>query len=232
MLVINTHCHYDHVAGNAGLVSAMGAVIAASDRDRAFTLAALAARDTSLAKEVGCSVQPYDVTRWLSHNEELILDDEEDPYTRRRRRRRRLRVLHTPGHTPDSLCLLLEEEDDDHQPILFVGDTLYPHAAVIVANADSDLGEYRKSLGMLCDLVAALPPTEAGAVRLACGHNSENLPASKLWEMRRLVDDAVSGTLRPHARSPRPGVLLFEREDLSFTVRANDPALRGVGDTT
>jgi len=35
--------------------------------------------------------------------------------------RLRLKALHTPGHTPGSMCFLL----DDH-PILFSGDTLFP----------------------------------------------------------------------------------------------------------
>jgi glyoxylase-like metal-dependent hydrolase (beta-lactamase superfamily II) len=49
---------------------------------------------------------------------------------------RRLQVLHTPGHTPDSLCLWLA-----HERLLLVGDTLYPHAAVIVANTESSLSQ-------------------------------------------------------------------------------------------
>ena len=35
--------------------------------------------------------------------------------------RLRLRTLHTPGHTPGSMCFLL-----DHAPVLFSGDTLFP----------------------------------------------------------------------------------------------------------
>lgn len=32
-------------------------------------------------------------------------------------------VLHTPGHTPGSVCFLLQEADESH---LFAGDTLFP----------------------------------------------------------------------------------------------------------
>ena len=52
LLVISTHCHFDHVGGNAGLARA-GATLAASGRDPPFTRAALdPRRDSSLAAEV------------------------------------------------------------------------------------------------------------------------------------------------------------------------------------
>jgi glyoxylase-like metal-dependent hydrolase (beta-lactamase superfamily II) len=35
--------------------------------------------------------------------------------------RLRLRTIHTPGHTPGSMCFLLEGA-----PVLFSGDTLFP----------------------------------------------------------------------------------------------------------
>ncbi len=47
---------------------------------------------------------------------------------------RRLRVLHTPGHTPGSICLL-----DEHTGIFFTGDTLCPSSILGVGEgADSE----------------------------------------------------------------------------------------------
>ena len=37
----------------------------------------------------------------------------------------RLKVLHTPGHTPVHLCLLVNAEDNEGTPALFSGDTLF-----------------------------------------------------------------------------------------------------------
>ena len=37
----------------------------------------------------------------------------------------RLKVLHTPGHTPVHVCLLVEAEDNNGVPVLFSGDTLF-----------------------------------------------------------------------------------------------------------
>jgi glyoxylase-like metal-dependent hydrolase (beta-lactamase superfamily II) len=47
--------------------------------------------------------------------------------------RLRLRTIHTPGHTPGSMCFLLE----DH-PILFSGDTLFPGGPGNTSNEGGD----------------------------------------------------------------------------------------------
>lgn len=48
--------------------------------------------------------------------------------------RLRLRTIHTPGHTPGSMCLLLEGS-----PVLFSGDTLFPGGP---GNTATDLGDF------------------------------------------------------------------------------------------
>lgn len=55
----------------------------------------------------------------------------------------RLRVLFTPGHTPDSVCYYLEDEG-----VLFTGDTMLGGSTTTV----SDLAAYLRSLRMLADL--------------------------------------------------------------------------------
>ena len=55
----------------------------------------------------------------------------------------RLRVLFTPGHTPDSVCYYLEEEG-----VLFTGDTMLGGSTTTV----SDLDAYLRSMRMLADL--------------------------------------------------------------------------------
>ena len=92
LVVINTHCHFDHIGGNAGFAST--SEICASGHDRSFTGAALDPwRDASLAFECCVEIAPYEVSRWLAHEERISLDDDSADDD--------LLVLHTPGHTPD-----------------------------------------------------------------------------------------------------------------------------------
>ena len=211
LLVVNTHCHFDHVGSNASLAPRAEA-LAASGADTEFTTAAFdEARDASLARQVGCAVAPFEVTRWLAHGERIAVGADEDDD---------LEVLHTPGHTPDSLCLWLRRER-----LLFVGDTLYPHATIILANRDSDLSQYAASLRVLGRF---LEEHAGGAadVKLACGHVDAGLPASAIAEVAQLVEDATSGRLR--ASAPAPGserAVAFERGLFCVTVRRDDPAV-------
>ena len=53
---------------------------AASGADRAFTNAAFdAERDASLAREVGCQVEHFEVTRWLEHAERIQVEFKQQP---------------------------------------------------------------------------------------------------------------------------------------------------------
>jgi len=56
----------------------------------------------------------------------------------------RLEALHTPGHSPDSLCFLLEEER-----MLFSGDTLIDGSTVVIAPPEGDMAAYLASLERL-----------------------------------------------------------------------------------
>lgn len=228
ILVINTHCHFDHVGGNAGFALS-GGEVAASSHDRAFTAAALdPLRDASLAAEYGCvELTPYHVSRWLDHEECIAIDgDAKDG----------LVVLHTPGHTPDSLCLWLASER-----LLFVGDSVYPYAPIICSNLDSSLSDFESSIAMLIDLVRAHTPVEGGDVecgdvdrrpiRLACGHVEHGLPASALDELSGLVADVRTGRLpasasehiwRAQTSGERRDTLMFERGTFGLLTRPEE----------
>lgn len=80
--IVNTHTHWDHVAGNDVLRSRTGARVA-----------------THAAGTV-------DRDETLDHGDVLRLGN------------LAIRVLHTPGHSPDSICLLAEGK-------LLTGDTLF-----------------------------------------------------------------------------------------------------------
>lgn len=71
-----------------------------------------------------------------------------------------IKVLATPGHTSDSLCLLLPDEGS-----LLSADTILGRGTTVVAHPDGALGSYLDSLHLIRELV------EAGVVqRILPGH--------------------------------------------------------------
>lgn len=61
-----------------------------------------------------------------------------------------LRVLHTPGHSPDSICLL-----DEHRGLLFGGDTI--NTGPIYAQLEgSDVGDFARSTARLAGLASSV----------------------------------------------------------------------------
>lgn len=90
---------------------------------------------------------------------------------------RRLEVLHTPGHTPDSIMLL-----DRACGALFTGDTVYP--AALYAHfrdeyyGNSDFGIYCATLERLAGMIPDLD-------RLYCSHNEPLMPPALLADMAR-----------------------------------------------
>jgi len=100
-LIVSTHGHWDHIGDNAAVVSATGAEIAVHplDRHRLENPQPLFA-----PFEIPPSVPAVE----LAEGGEIRFGEI------------RLRVLHTPGHTEGSVCLLASDD-----ALLFSGDTLF-----------------------------------------------------------------------------------------------------------
>lgn len=101
-LVINTHAHVDHCGGNDFFKDAE-VLVHFRDAEE-MTRGRLYGTCYLRGKKIPCRVD-----RKLAEGDTLELGK----YS--------LKVLHTPGHTPGSICLL-----DDESKTLFSGDTLFP----------------------------------------------------------------------------------------------------------
>lgn len=105
-MIINTHCHFDHTGGNRRLREMGGCKTAIH-----YTEAEAIEKNTELtvAKLYEHNLEPCPVDVPLQGNEVIELG------------RYRLELIHTPGHSPGSICILLRQGE---KKILFVGDAL------------------------------------------------------------------------------------------------------------
>ncbi len=105
--IVHTHAHLDHIYCTRDVKQAHGGEICLHEADR-FLYDGFAMQ----AAMFGWKVRPtVAVERWIAHGDTIALG------------KRTLEVIHTPGHTPGSVCF--EVVDPDAGRLLFAGDTLF-----------------------------------------------------------------------------------------------------------
>ena len=105
--ILNTHAHADHTLGNSKLKQFFSIPVCMHETDDRF-FSDDSVRETSL-KELGLPA-PDSADIRLKDGDVLVVGD------------LRIEVIHTPGHTPGSVCYLVNGH-------LFTGDTLFVGAA-------------------------------------------------------------------------------------------------------
>jgi glyoxylase-like metal-dependent hydrolase (beta-lactamase superfamily II) len=105
--IIHTHAHLDHIYCTREVKDAHGGTICLHRGD-AFLYDAFAMQ----AAMFGWRPRPTaPVERWITDGDTIAMG------------KRELAVVHTPGHTPGSVCFAVD--DPDAGPLLFAGDTLF-----------------------------------------------------------------------------------------------------------
>lgn len=198
LVVVNSHAHFDHRGGNRWLTDRAEAFLVHPDgtghhgaasagllrmaREGAAWMAEAFVRqrltDEMHALPADLTVRPLpEDPRWvipavpptgvLAHDEILDLGG------------RTLRALHTPGHSPDSLCLL-----DESTGLLLAGDCVL-HSDYFVHLPGADPRRFAASLRML----ESLPVRRVGV-----GHNLHPLARPELITvLREALDEVVAG---------------------------------------
>ena len=147
--IINTHGHSDHTAGNEAIKTATGAklLIHAVDANRLGKVV-----HKTFSRILGGKGSPApDVL--LNDNDLIQIGDGTN-----------LRVIHTPGHTPGSICLY----SDGH---IFTGDTLFVGA---VGRTDLPGGSSKQLLTSIQEKIYTLP----GSTIVWPGHDYGPYPSS------------------------------------------------------
>lgn len=135
-IIVSTHRHWDHIGDNARMVEATGAQLAAHVLDRHGL------------EHPGRSNAPFPIPPSVP-----AIDLAEG--SRIRFGEIELEVLHTPGHTEGSVCLL-----EAGERLLFSGDTLFAGSfgrTDLVGGSDDQMVESLGRLGLLADDLRVLP---------------------------------------------------------------------------
>jgi glyoxylase-like metal-dependent hydrolase (beta-lactamase superfamily II) len=183
--VVNSHTHFDHVGGNDEFAdvrnldepfsqaSARGEV---SESLREYAGQTLAEDRVCGPLPAGVASRDYAMPSWritaqLEDGERLDLGG------------RVLEVLHVPGHTPDSLCLL-----DRENRLLFTGDTYYSGEIYLWA-PETSVTDYQKSIDRLVQLGADLE-------HLLPAHGPPLAEPGRLLELQEALREIRAGTGR------------------------------------
>jgi len=108
--IVHTHAHFDHVMGTGEVAADTGAEVLLHHDDRwLYDNAVMQTQMFGLARPGDHAPPPP--TLELRGDEAIAFG------------RHEVRAIHTPGHTPGSICLYFEESGQT--PLLFAGDTLF-----------------------------------------------------------------------------------------------------------
>ena len=151
-----THAHIDHAGGVAELVRLTGCQVLIHEADARVLAQGDPAR--SAAQWYGLPLEPFDRAQLVADGQEIALDPE-----------RSLKVIHTPGHTPGSICAWCMA---GQEKVLFGQDVHGPFFPAF----GSDLLLWRQSMQRLLELNADI---------LAEGHYGVFRPAA---DVRRFIE--------------------------------------------
>jgi len=143
-LIVLTHCHFDHIVAVPEIVKATGAKVAIHEKDAPL----ITNPRTTAALMFNVKQPAIKIDIVLKDGDTIDLGDAT------------LTVIHTPGHTPGSICLY-----DPVSKVLFTGDTVFEGGSFGRTDIGGDEEQMIASLEKLTKVdAAALYPGHGGAV--------------------------------------------------------------------
>ena len=178
IIVLNSHTHFDHIGDNWQFNEILDIDSDyARQNEKGATREQL--RDVVIPerfcgdlppgfKPENYSIPPFKISRFVKDGEKIDLGD------------RQLEVLQTPGHTPDSVCLL-----DRKHKLLFTGDTFYA-GPIFLYVPETDIAAYTRSVDRLVKLAPQLD-------LLLPSHNFPEAKPEMLVRLKEAFQDVREG---------------------------------------
>jgi glyoxylase-like metal-dependent hydrolase (beta-lactamase superfamily II) len=179
--VLNSHSHFDHVGGNADFSFIYG-------MDTEFTHGRMLGRThEQVADEVSpaalCKALPDGVKAEDHHIRRYDIDEIVSEGSVIDLGTRKLKVISIPGHTPDAIGLL-----DEQNGLLWTGDTFYKGPIWLFAK-ETDLVAYKNSIERLATLAPSLR-------YVLPAHNSPLAEPQLLVYLKQALDDIERGVAK------------------------------------
>lgn len=152
--LLHTHAHFDHVLGSRSMKEKTGAQICLHKEDQWL----YDNLDTQCRMFGFAPDEPLPVDHYLSDEESVKAGEIE------------AKVIHTPGHTPGSLCYSVEHTE----PVLFAGDTLFNGG---IGRTDLWGGSYDQIIDSIKERLMTLE----GETRVVPGHG----PETTIWTEKK-----------------------------------------------
>jgi len=193
-VVVCSHCHYDHICG---VEQFLDSTLVASSYSKEFITVDLPSH--SLCRYLDIPTPSYTISHWADDASYLPSPDK-DPTP--------IQVMHTPGHTPDSLALY-----DPEEYTLYVGDTLYEWAPIIFP-WEGDIIQWLASMHRLIEFVKTEQNAVAKTLLICCGHVTAAGPALEiLEECIGFMQDILRGNVKVAKRMEVRGypVIVYEQ---------------------
>lgn len=142
--ILLTHTHWDHARGCAWWQRRTGGAAIAAHRLGCKAVESGLWKESHVSKH-GIPSEGAQVARSLEDGDEITVGDLQ------------LKVIHTPGHSPDSISLLMQFGE---RKVLFGGDTVFAEGGHGTVSASTDFKEYLNSVRRLAALrIDALLPS-------------------------------------------------------------------------
>jgi glyoxylase-like metal-dependent hydrolase (beta-lactamase superfamily II) len=179
IIVINTHSHFDHIGDNWRF----GEIAIHKNEAEIIEKGVKNVFSGEMAKENkwGRFPEGFDVNAYSITPSKATMLLEEGSLINLGGAR--LKVLHTPGHSPGSICLL-----DESRRMLYTGDTIY-EGTLYAYFSDSDIRDYARSVRRLCYLYERLD-------LVLPAHNEVPLKPKFLCTVAEAFEKLISGKVK------------------------------------